>query len=347
MGGPNVAQGGDTKLVSAPGFADTFADMSGSLLAQLKTMTVVVADTGDIHSIEQFVPRDATTNPSLLTAAADMPAYSDVVDEAVRWGAERGSNTDERLSLAMDRLGVAFGTRILNVIPGRVSTEVDARLSYDTEGTIKKAHELIAQYKDAGVENDRILIKIAATWEGIRAAEVLEKEGIHCNLTLLFGMHQAVACADANVTLISPFVGRILDWYKKKTGKESYAPVEDPGVVGVTRIFNYYKNLGHRTEVMGASFRNVGEIIELAGCDLLTISPALLKELDGMSGTLERKLNPPTRNRGVTRMSMTKSIFDAMHAGDEMASDKLSEGIAGFTAAIVQLETKLRARLLA
>ena len=320
--------------------------MSASILAQLKTMTVVVADTGDILSIEQFVPRDATTNPSLLTAAAEMPAYSDVVDEAVRWGAERGQSNEERLSLAMDRLGVVFGTRILQVISGRVSTEVDARLSYDTEATVKKARELIVQYNESGIQSDRILIKIAATWEGIRAAEILEKEGIHCNLTLLFGMHQAVACADANVTLISPFVGRILDWYKKNTGKESYAPAEDPGVVGVTRIFNYYKSLGHRTEVMGASFRNVGEVIELAGCDLLTISPTLLKELDGMRGVLERKLDVASgRKRGVTRMSMDKSTFDAMHAADAMASDKLSEGIAGFTAAIVQLETKLRARL--
>lgn len=316
--------------------------MSNSILAQLKTMTVVVADTGDFNAIQAFVPRDATTNPSLLTAAADMPAYKDVVDEAVRWGAERGSNTEQRVSLAMDRLGVEFGRRILNVIPGRVSTEVDARLSFDTDATVKKAREIIAQYNEAGISNDRILIKIASTWEGIRAAEILEKEGIHCNLTLLFGMHQAVACADANVTLISPFVGRILDWYKKKTGKESYAPAEDPGVVGVTRIYNYYKSLGHKTEVMGASFRNVGEIIELAGCDLLTISPALLKELDGMSGTLERKLDAEqARRRGLTRMTMDKKTFDTMHAADEMSKDKLAEGIKGFSDAIETLEKRI------
>jgi len=232
--------------------------MSTNLLDQLRQMTVVVADTGDIAAIEKVTPQDATTNPSLITAAAQMPQYQGKQD------AGAGATPAQVLSLAFDRLAVSFGKRILEIIPGRVSTEVDARLSYDTEATIAKARELIGQYESAGIARDRILIKIAATWEGIRAAEVLEKEGIHCNLTLLFGLHQAIACAEAGVTLISPFVGRILDWYKKDTGRD-YQGAEDPGVQSVTRIYIYYKKFGHKTEVMGASFRNIGEIIELAG----------------------------------------------------------------------------------
>ena len=240
-----------------------------TLLEQLREFTVVVADTGDIQAIETFTPRDATTNPSLITAAAQMPQYQSIVDDTLKTARkELGKDADESavVTLAFDRLAVAFGLKILEIIPGRVSTEVDARLSYDTEATLEKARYLISEYEKAGVSRDRILIKIASTWEGIKAAEVLEKEGIHCNLTLLFGMHQAVACAEANVTLISPFVGRILDWYKKETGQE-YAPTEDPGVMSVTSIYNYYKKFGHETEVMGASFRNIGEICELAGCD--------------------------------------------------------------------------------
>src|SRR5579871_253869 len=224
--------------------------MSKSTLDQLKEMTVVVADTGDINSIEKFRPRDATTNPSLITAAAQMPAYASIVDEALRWAkkeAGKGEGTDAIVKRAIDRLSVEFGLRILKIVSGRVSTEVDARLSYDTKATIDKAHTLIQQYEAAGATRERVLIKIASTWEGIRAAEVLEKEGIHCNLTLLFGMHQAVACAEAKVTLISPFVGRILDWHKKHSGKESYPAHEDPGVVSVTKIFNYYKKHGHKT----------------------------------------------------------------------------------------------------
>ena len=241
-----------------------------TLLEQLKGFTVVVADTGDIQAIETFTPRDATTNPSLITAAAQMPQYQSIVDDTLKTARnELGKDADESavVTLAFDRLAVAFGLKILEIVPGRVSTEVDARLSYDTKATLEKARYLISEYEKAGVSRDRILIKIASTWEGIKAAEVLEKEGIHCNLTLLFGMHQAVACAEANVTLISPFVGRILDWYKKETGQE-YAPTEDPGVMSVTSIYNYYKKFGHETEVMGASFRNIGEICELAGCDL-------------------------------------------------------------------------------
>ncbi len=320
-----------------------------TLLEQLKDMTVVVADTGDIKSMEKFRPRDATTNPSLITAAASMPEYSAIVDEALAWAkkdAGAGASTDAIVKKAIDRLSVEFGLRILKIVPGRVSTEVDARLSYDVEGSIAKARYLISQYEAAGVGRDRILIKLASTWEGIRAAEKLEKEGIHCNLTLLFGIHQAVACAEAKVTLISPFVGRILDWYKKSTGKDSYAPHEDPGVVSVTKIFNYYKKFGHRTEVMGASFRNIGEITELAGCDLLTIAPALLAELDSKSDPLPRKLDPVAVDKmPIERMTMDEAIFRKMHDADPMSKEKLAEGIEGFTKALVSLEKMLAERL--
>jgi len=263
--------------------------MNQTAIEQLAQMTVVVADTGDIRSIKEFKPRDATTNPSLITTAAQMPEYQGLVDGALDWAKNREGAV---IGLAIDRLAVEFGLQILGIVPGRVSTEVDARLSFDTAGTIAKAHELIKQYEDAGASRERVLIKIAATWEGIRAAEVLEKEGIHCNLTLLFGMHQAVACAEAKVTLISPFVGRILDWHKKTSGRDSYPSHEDPGVVSVTAIYNYYKRHGHKTQVMGASFRNSGEIMELAGCDLLTIAPSLLDELTKSTAMVPRKLSP-------------------------------------------------------
>jgi transaldolase len=248
--------------------------------------------------------------------------------------------------LAFKRLAVAFGLKILEIIPGRVSTEVDARLSYDTEATIATARELIAQYEAVGVSRDRILIKIASTWEGIKAAEVLEQEGIHCNLTLLFGIHQAIACAEAKATLISPFVGRILDWYKKETGRDSYPPAEDPGVLSVTQIYNYYKKFGYSTEVMGASFRNIGEITELAGCDLLTISPGLLAELLATTEDLPRKLDPAkAASMDIEKISIDKETFDRMHAADRMASEKLDEGIKGFTKALETLEQLLANRL--
>ena len=317
-----------------------------SLLDQLTQMTVVVADTGDFKSIEKFRPRDATTNPSLITAAAQMPEYAAIVDEAVRWAKAQGGARDVVITNALDRLAVEFGRRILEIIPGRVSTEVDARLSFDTQGTLDKARKLIGWYEAAGVDRTRILVKIASTWEGIRAAEVLEREGIHCNLTLLFGLHQAIACAEAGVTLISPFVGRILDWYKKHTGRESYPSHEDPGVVSVTRIFEYYKRHGHATEVMGASFRNVGEITELAGCDLLTISPQLLAELAATDAPLPRKLDAAAaRALDIARIAMDEATFRAMHAEDAMAKDKLAEGIEGFSKALVQAEQLLGARL--
>jgi transaldolase len=313
--------------------------MDKTLLEQLSAMTVVVSDTGDIKSIEKFKPRDATTNPSLLTTAAQMPEYQEIVDGALRFAGDRGVST------AIDRLSVDFGLRILQIISGRVSTEVDARISYDTAASINKARWLIEQYEAAGTSRERVLIKLASTWEGIKAAEQLEKEGIHCNMTLLFGMHQAVACADAGVTLISPFVGRILDWYKKDTGKTEYAPTEDPGVVSVTRIYNYYKRHGYRTEVMGASFRNLGEITELAGCDLLTIAPNFLQELRDKTGKLERKLDPErARASREEKMHMDEATFRKMHEEDRMAKDKLAEGIEGFSKALVSLEKLLTER---
>ncbi len=323
--------------------------MAKSLLEQLREMTVVVADTGDIQAIEKFKPRDATTNPSLITAAAQMPEYQEIVDETLKQARQDAGLTaseQDVVSLAFQRLAVAFGLKILQIIPGRVSTEVDARLSYDTEATIEMAHSLIAQYEAAGVSRDRILIKIASTWEGIKAAEVLEKEGIHCNLTLLFGLHQAIACAEAGITLISPFVGRILDWYKKETGQDSYPVQADPGVLSVTQIYNYYKKFGYSTEVMGASFRNLGEITELAGCDLLTISPGLLSELNSTVEELPRKLDPAqSTNMDIEKIAMDKASFDQMHLGDRMATEKLDEGIKGFTKALEALEKLLAERL--
>ena len=323
--------------------------MAKNLLEQLKEVTVVVADTGDIQAIETFTPRDATTNPSLITAAAQMPQYQGIVDDTLKAARETlgaDASSADVVTLAFDRLAVSFGLKILEIIPGRVSTEVDARLSFDTDATIAKGRDLIAQYEAANVSRDRILIKIAATWEGIQAAAILEKEGIHTNLTLLFGLHQAVACAENGITLISPFVGRILDWYKKDTGKDSYEPAEDPGVVSVTEIYNYYKKFGYKTEVMGASFRNVGEITELAGSDLLTIAPSLLAELQATEGELPRKLDPENAaGLSIEKLSIDKATFESMHAANPMATDKLAEGISGFATALEALEELLANRL--
>ena len=319
-----------------------------NLLDQLKSMTTVVSDTGDINAIKQYKPTDATTNPSLIAAAAGMPEYQPIVDGVLQEAREKaGENASDKdvAAAAFKTLAVAFGRKILEIVPGRVSTEVDARLSYDTEATIAQGRKIIAEYDHAGIGRERILIKIASTWEGIRAAEVLEKEGIHCNLTLLFGLHQAVAAADAGVTLVSPFVGRILDWYKKDTGKD-YKGADDPGVQSVTKVYNYYKKFGYKTLVMGASFRNIGEIEELAGCDLLTISPQLLAELEKTEGELPRKLDPEAaKNLTIMKIDVDKATFDAMHAADRMATDKLKEGIEGFSAALVKLETLLADRL--
>src|ERR1700750_3215651 len=321
-----------------------------TILEQLRSMTTVVSDTGDINAIKQFKPTDSTTNPSLIQAAAGMPEYQPIVDDVLQQARKDAgpSATDKEVAaLAFKSLAVAFGRKILEIVPGRVATGVDARLSYDTEKPIETARDIIAQYEKAGISRERVLIKLASTWEGIRAAEVLEKEGIHCNMTLLFGLHQAVACAEAKVTLISPFVGRILDWYKKDTGKD-YVGAEDPGVQSVTTIYNYYKKFGYKTQVMGASFRNIGEIVELAGCDLLTISPQLLAELDKTEGDLPRKLDPQNaKSIQIERIVVDKAAFKKMHAEDRMATDKLKEGIEGFSAALVNLEKLLANRLAA
>lgn len=322
--------------------------MPQNLLEQLRRYTTVVADTGDIEAMEKFRPQDATTNPSLITAAAQMPQYQSIVDDVLKGAKDDlgGAASDKDVAnLAFKRLAVAFGKKILAIIPGRVSTEVDARLSFDTKKTIEVAREIIEMYRKEGIGKERVLIKIASTWEGFRAAEALEKEGIHCNLTLLFGMHQAIAAADAGVTLISPFVGRILDWYKKDTGKDFHG-ADDPGVQSVTRIYNYFKHFGYKTVVMGASFRNIGEITELAGCDLLTISPHLLGELESTQGELPRKLDPEkSKTMKIEKITVDKATFDAMHAKDRMATDKLKEGIESFSAALVNLEQLLAKRL--
>ena len=319
-----------------------------SLLEQLSSMTVVVADTGDLEAIRDFQPRDATTNPSLILAAAQIPAYQDLIDQSLKSSRERiGSlaSSDEVVSEAIDEVCVIFGKEILKIIPGRVSTEVDARLSFDKDETINKARKIINLYKQSGISKDRVLIKIASTWEGVKAAEVLEKEGIHCNLTLLFGFSQAIACAEAGVTLISPFVGRILDWYKSETGKESYPGNEDPGVISVSKIYNYYKTHNYKTEVMGASFRNVDEILELAGCDLLTISPKFLKELENNNSNLTRKLDPLDLAVSSEKIHLNEVDFKIMLEADRMASEKLQEGIVNFSKAIEQLEIQLKERL--
>jgi transaldolase len=324
--------------------------MPQNLLEQLRKYTVVVADTGDIQAIEEVHPQDATTNPSLITTAAQMPQYQPIVDGVLMEAHKElgdGASDKDVANLAFKRLAIAFGKKILAIIPGRVSTEVDARLSHDTNATIEQARYIIDLYHQAGIGRERVLIKIASTWEGIRAAEVLEKEGIHCNLTLLFGIHQAIAAADAGVTLISPFVGRILDWYKKDTGKDYQGP-DDPGVQSVTKIYNYFKKFGYKTVVMGASFRNIGEIKELAGCDLLTISPQLLADLEKTEGELPRKLDPQAaKSMPIERIAIDKTTFDKMHAQDRMAHDKLKEGIEGFSSALEKLEGLLATRLAA
>ena len=313
-----------------------------NLLEQLKTYTKVVADTGDFASMIAYQPIDATTNPSLIYAAAQDPKYSLLVEEAIRYAKSISDDKTTQLSKALDKLAVNFGLKILDIVPGRVSTEVDARLSFDTVATVAKAHELIALYEANRISRERILIKIASTWEGIQAAEILEKEGIHCNLTLLFSMAQAVRCAVANVTLISPFVGRILDWHKKDRGVSDIPSNEDPGVLSVKDIYNYYKKFGYNTTVMGASFRNIGEIIELAGCDALTISPSLLKELEETQGTLERKLDVNiSLKSNIQSIPMDEKTFRWMMNEDAMATEKLAEGIRNFAKDLIKLENKI------
>ncbi|MFT6915811.1 MAG: transaldolase [Motiliproteus sp.] len=314
-----------------------------NLLEQLKTMTTVVADTGEFAAIERYTPQDATTNPSLILKAAQQPEYQYLLDDARSWVLRQNLNKARTLALMADKLAVGFGEQILRVIPGRISTEVDARLSFDTQATVERARGLVHLYKEAGIGKERILIKIAATWEGIQAAHQLEMEGINCNLTLLFGFSQAAACAQAGVYLVSPFVGRILDWHKKSTGRIDYPAVEDPGVVSVSKIYDYYKQHGYKTVVMGASFRNSGEILQLAGCDRLTISPALLDELASSEGTLERKLDAKVVIQPQPKLSLNESQFRWMMNEDAMATEKLAEGIRNFTADQLKLDKILQA----
>lgn len=316
-----------------------------TILDGLKQHSLIVADTGDFASIRKYQPRDATTNPSLLLKAATMPEYADLVNKTIA-DAKQEAGGGNAVDTAMDKLAVAFGIEILKIVPHRVSTEVDARLSFDTAASVAKARSLIARYEKAGLPRERILIKLAATWEGVRAAAELKKDKINCNLTLLFSFAQAIACAEAGVQLISPFVGRILDWHKKSTGKAEYAPAEDPGIVSVTKIYNYYKKFGHATEVMGASFRNVGEITELAGCDLLTISPALLEEMQKAEGTVPRKLMPEAAAKSdLKKITLDEKSFRWLHNEDQMATEKLSEGIRLFAADSLKLEKVVAEKL--
>jgi transaldolase len=309
------------------------------LLSQLKQHSIIVADTGDFASIRKYQPRDATTNPSLILKAAQMDEYQDLVNRVIAETRQESAGGTPSVELAMDKMAVAFGIEILKIVPQRVSTEVDARLSFDVANSVTKAKSLIARYEKAGIGRERILIKLASTWEGICAARELSKDGIRCNLTLLFSFAQAVACAEAGVQLISPFVGRILDWHKKNSGRDQYPPAEDPGVLSVTKIYNYYKKFGYATEVMGASFRNVGEILELAGSDLLTISPALLEEMHKTSGAVARKLTPEKAAASdLPKIALDEKAFRWLHNEDQMATEKLSEGIRLFAADCLKLE---------
>ena len=315
-----------------------------TLLDQLKSMTAIVADTGDIEAIRRHLPEDATTNPSLLLKAATLPEYAPLIDDAIAWAKVQSNDRAQQIHDAMDKLAVDVGLEVLKIVPGRISTEVDSRLSFDTQATLAKARKIIGLYNAAGIANERVLIKIASTWEGIRAGEILEHEGIHCNLTLMFGFAQARACAEAGVTLISPFVGRIFDWQKANEGRSEIPAEEDMGVLSVRGIYQYYKSHGYPTTVMGASFRNSGEIIALAGCDRLTISPGLLEELQNKEGVLERRLQ---YTGAVTPRpaSMTEAEFRWDMNQDAMATEKLADGIRGFTADQIKLEKALAERL--
>lgn len=319
--------------------------MGLNALDQLKRWTTVVADTGDFASMKEFAPQDATTNPTLIEKAVEMPAYQPLLEKAVAEGRNTPGSNDQRARAIIDHLLILFGCEILKIVPGRVSTEVDARLSFDVAGTLEKARHLIGLYQAVGIPRERVLIKIASTWEGAQAARVLQREGIACNLTLMFSLPQAVVCAEAGATLISPFVGRIYDWYKKSTGKE-YVGADDPGVQSVRTIYAYYKKFGYETEVMGASFRNLSQIVELAGCDLLTISPALLGELASSTAAVEKKLDPATAKlASIERIPSDEKTFRFLLNEDAMATEKLAEGIRVFAADIVKLEKKILAKL--
>ncbi|MGI9244687.1 MAG: transaldolase [Verrucomicrobiales bacterium] len=318
---------------------------SAKQLDQLKQFTKVVADTGDFGLMEDYQPQDATTNPSLILKAAQQEAYRYLVEQAVEEGTASGLSGHAQIESVIDRILILFGKKILGIVPGRVSTETDARLSFDTDGTVAKARQLIDLYEKDGISRERVLIKIASTWEGIRAAEILEREGIHCNLTLLFSLCQAVACADAKVQLISPFVGRIYDWYKAETGQE-YSGADDPGVQSVNEIYNYYKKFGYETEVMGASFRNAGQILELAGCDLLTISPGLLEELQNSEGDVPRKLDPDAaKSMQIEKLELDEKTFRYLLNEDAMGTEKTAEGIRKFAVDMVKLEDLVREML--
>ncbi|XP_061671228.1 transaldolase [Syngnathoides biaculeatus] len=319
-----------------------------SALNQLKKFTVVVADTGDFNAIDEYKPQDSTTNPSLILAAAKMPAYQSLLDQAIKYGIAKGGTEEEQIANTMDKLYVSFGLEILKKVPGRVSTEVDARLSFDKEKMVAKALRLIALYEEAGISKERVLIKLSSTWEGIQAGKELEdKHGVHCNMTLLFSFAQAVACAEAKVTLISPFVGRILDWYKENTDRKTYEPHEDPGVQSVTKIYNYYKKFGYSTVVMGASFRNTGQVKALCGCDLLTISPGLLAELSQDHSTVTQMLNVETANGcNLLKVHLDEKEFRWQHNEDRMAVEKLSDGIRKFAADAIKLETVIKEKIL-
>mgnify|MGYP000624163361 FL=1 len=319
--------------------------MTTSALEQLKTMTDIVTDTGDIEAIKLYQPLDATTNPSLLYKAALMPQYSALFERAVAYAKSRSEDTEQQIDIAMDKLSVLVGCEIVNIVPGKVSTEVNARLSFNTQASVDKARQLIALYADQDIDKDRILIKLASTWEGIKAAEILEKEGIHCNLTLLFSITQAIACADAGAFLISPFVGRILDWHKKESGKTSYESHQDPGVLSVSEIYNYYKQHDIKTIVMGASFRNSGEILALAGCDRLTISPDLLSELKNNQEIIPRQLSPMTASTVVNNIILSEADFRYQLNDNAMATEKLAEGIRNFIKDQNKLEALIRKQL--
>jgi transaldolase len=311
-------------------------------LEQLKQLTTIVADTGEIEEIKKYKPTDATTNPSLILAASERPEYQFLIEDAIQYGKKKGKSHKEFIDLAVEKAFVNFGIEILKIVPGRVSTEVDARLSFDVEGSIQKAKRYLALYQEAGIPKERILIKLASTWEGILAATELEKEGIHCNMTLMFSMAQAIGCAQAKATLISPFVGRILDWYKKAEGKSSYAPAEDPGVISVSEIYQYYKKTGIKTQIMGASFRNSDEILELAGCDLLTIAPKFLEELSTTNGPVLKKLDAEAAKKSsVTAITLDEKAFRWMLCENAMATEKLYEGIRNFAKDTVKLEKLL------
>jgi len=318
------------------------------ILEQLKKYSKIVADSGDFESIRKFKPLDSTTNPSLILAAAQEQKYAHLVDEALAYARRRTTDRQKQISIAVDKLFINFGLEILKIVPGRVSTEVDARMSFDNEGSVKKAREVIAMYKEAGIDRERILVKLASTWEGIKAAETLTKEGIHCNMTLMFSLAQAIACADAKVQLVSPFVGRILDWHSKNQPEHKYTPDAEPGVLLVKDIFNYYKKFGHKTEIMAASFRNQGEILALAGCDLLTIAPSLLTELERTEGTLERKLIlEKVHESEIQKTVMDQKKFRWLMNEDIMASEKLAEGIKNFNEDVAKLESLLLRRYVA